>query len=394
MIEFMITAIVALLAAPVILLALEVAFAVLPSSGTAAGRSTGDLSRRTVAVLVPAHDEAAVIGENLAQLRAQLTERDRLVVVAHNCTDDTSHIAARHGAEVVVRNAPAERGKGFALDFGLKHLQADPPDIVVIVDADCHVHDDAIQTLARNATDTESAVQALYLMEPHDCAGPGQRVSAFAFLLKNHIRLLGLKRMGLPSHLVGSGMAFPWSLIRAARLANGHIVEDMQLGVDLVCGGHPAVFCPDAVVTSRFPLEKTSQITQRKRWEHGHLQMIGSQVPKLIRSSVGSRSLKALLFALDLAIPPLTVFASLLAVAAATVGVAAWFGFGVVQWIVLMGLVGLFVLALAAVWWRFGRRVLPLNAVMAVPAYMASKSGIYSSYFTGRQQEWVRTKRD
>lgn len=394
MIAVTLTAIIVFLAIPVVLLALEVAFAVLSTDSITAKQNDDETSPLKVAVLVPAHNEAAVIGKNLTQLRAQLAEQDRLVVVAHNCTDDTRHVAARHGAEVVVRDAPAERGKGYALDFGLRHLQTDPPDIVVIVDADCHAQDGAMQTLARTAADTGAPIQALYLMEPHEHAGPGQRVSAFAFLVKNHIRLLGLKRMGLPSHLVGSGMAFPWPLIRDARLASGHIVEDMQLGVDLVCDGHPAVFCPAARVTSAFPLGDASQVSQRKRWEHGHLQMIGSQVPKLVGASIVNRSLTTLLFALDLAIPPLTVFALLLGLSLAIASLAAWFGVGVTQWAILVGLAGLFALSVAAAWWRFGRAVLPTKAILAVPAYIASKSGIYFSFWGNRQQEWVRTKRD
>ena len=394
MIAVTLTAIIVFLAIPVVLLALEVAFAVLSTDSITAKQNDDETSPLKVAVLVPAHNEAAVIGKNLTQLRAQLAEQDRLVVVAHNCTDDTRHVAARHGAEVVVRDAPAERGKGYALDFGLRHLLTDPPDIVVIVDADCHAQDGAMQTLARTAADTGAPIQALYLMEPHERAGPGQRVSAFAFLVKNHIRLLGLKRMGLPSHLVGSGMAFPWPLIRDARLASGHIVEDMQLGVDLVCDGHPAVFCPAARVTSAFPLGEASQVSQRKRWEHGHLQMIGSQVPKLIKASIADRSLTTLLFALDLAIPPLTVFALLLGLSLAIASLAAWFGVGVTQWAMLVGLAGLFALSVATAWWRFGRAVLPTKAILAVPAYIASKSGIYFSFLGNRQQEWVRTKRD
>ena len=41
-------------------------------------------------------------------------------------------------------------------------------------------------------------------------------------------RLRDLALLGLPCLLTGTGMAFPWELIRGANLATGNIVEDMS----------------------------------------------------------------------------------------------------------------------------------------------------------------------
>ncbi|MGY1686371.1 MULTISPECIES: glycosyltransferase family 2 protein [unclassified Geodermatophilus] len=51
-------------------------------------------------VLIPAHDEAANIGDTLDALQRQTRRPDRVVVVADNCTDDTARIARERGAEV------------------------------------------------------------------------------------------------------------------------------------------------------------------------------------------------------------------------------------------------------------------------------------------------------
>ena len=55
-------------------------------------------------------------------------------------------------------------------------------------------------------------------------------------------------------------MAFPWDVIRSANLANGFIVEDMKLGLDLALAGHSPVFCPSATVTSTFPTSGTRRL--------------------------------------------------------------------------------------------------------------------------------------
>ena len=52
---------------------------------------------------------------------------------------------ARSGAEVIERRDLAKQGKGYALDFALAHLDANPPDIVIVIDADCRVSDGAIE---------------------------------------------------------------------------------------------------------------------------------------------------------------------------------------------------------------------------------------------------------
>src|SRR5437899_2242504 len=95
------------------------------------------LRRPSLAVIVPAHDEEQGIASTLRSIAAQLEDRDRVVVVADNCSDRTAEIAAAAGAEVTSRHDPARRGKGFALDHGLEFVvRTGAPEVVVIVDAD------------------------------------------------------------------------------------------------------------------------------------------------------------------------------------------------------------------------------------------------------------------
>ena len=79
-----------------------------------------------VAVLVPAHNESVNVLPTIACLRRQLGARDRLLVIADNCQDDTAELARAAGAEVVERQHAELRGKGYALAFGVDHLRAAP----------------------------------------------------------------------------------------------------------------------------------------------------------------------------------------------------------------------------------------------------------------------------
>src|SRR5262245_1093362 len=81
-----------------------------------------------LAVVVPAHDEETTIPACLRSMRAAI-EADgggtRLVVVADACSDATARVAEGMGAHVLVRDDPAERGKGFALRHAWQALRAE-----------------------------------------------------------------------------------------------------------------------------------------------------------------------------------------------------------------------------------------------------------------------------
>ncbi|GAB4384611.1 MAG: glycosyltransferase family 2 protein [Elainellaceae cyanobacterium] len=347
-----------------------------------------------IAVLVPAHNEASGIQQVLENLLPQLSDRDRLVVIADNCTDETAAIARSTGATVIERCDQERRGKGYALDYGVRFLEADPPDAVVIVDADCIVQPGTLSRISRQAVTSGRPVQALYLMERPAHPTPKDAVSALAFLVKNGVRPQGLARLNLPCLLDGTGMAFPWAVIQQAMLASGNIVEDMQLGVDLAIAGHPVAFSPNTRVTGLLPQQEQAAKSQRTRWEHGHLQTIFTQVPKLISSAIRKRRFDLLALALDLSIPPLSLLVMLWIAAA---GLAVLAGLLGLSWFpaTVLGAEGLFLmLAILLAWLGLGRSELPLQTLLAVPLYLLWKIPLYLAFVIRPQQEWVRTERD
>jgi cellulose synthase/poly-beta-1,6-N-acetylglucosamine synthase-like glycosyltransferase len=355
--------------------------------------------RPTIAVLVPAHNEAAGIADTLALLLPQLTVRDRLVVVADNCTDATAAIAraaTTHatGAEVIERLDGERRGKGYALDFGLRHLGQDPPALVLTVDADCRVDPGALDMLAHVCGQTGRPVQALYLMCSPEGAGLKTRIAEFAWLVKNQARPLGMLRLGLPCQLMGTGMAFPWQLAVQMNLANANIVEDMKLGVDLALLGHPALFCPDARVTSLFPTADAAVKTQRTRWEHGHLSLILQEVPRLLVAALVRADIGVLGLALDLLVPPLALLTTLLVVVFALTALSAWLGLSALPLLLSTAAVGLMLIAVLIAWHGWGRRVVSLVDLLTVPFYVLAKMPLYLKFWTRRQKEWIRTDRE
>jgi cellulose synthase/poly-beta-1,6-N-acetylglucosamine synthase-like glycosyltransferase len=345
-----------------------------------------------LAVLIPAHNEAAGISATLSSIRSQLKPTDRLLVVADNCTDATADVARRCGAEVIERQQADLRGKGYALDFGLRHLAADPPSVLVIVDADCTLGEGCLQHLANACVRSGRPVQALYLMNAPAEAPLRLRMAAFTWRIKNWLRPLGALRLGAPCPLMGTGMAFPWQLIIKANLASGHLVEDMKLGIDLAREGHPPLFVPEARVDSVFPMSNEAAQAQRSRWEHGHLSTMLSDGPSLLWSGLRARDARLVAMALDLMVPPLTLLLGLVlldlllgAVVSAAVG----------PWPMGIALTGLILVLASSIraWWMVGRDLLSIGDLLRAPAHLFMKIPMYLKFASRRQKEWVRTER-
>lgn len=350
--------------------------------------------RPRVGVVVPAHDESLLVEGTVRSIAVQLSGADRLLVVADNCSDDTAAKAAAAGAEVIERRDEKRRGKGYALDFGVRHLKADPVDVVVVIDADCQPGAGAVDLLAAKCMNALRPVQASYLMQLPAQAALAARLAQFAWLVRNRVRPLGCHRLGLPCQLMGSGMAFPWGLISAAPLATAHIAEDLILGIALARSGAPPLFCPEAEVRGFFPATAEGRQAQHLRWEHGHLAALLGEAPRLLAEGLHRRDYSRIALALDVMVPPLSLLAlSILALAAAS----ALLLLADARALVALGLTAAaFVLLASTVlvsWLRYGRDVLPLSDLLHVPAYALSKVPIYLRFVGRRQMEWVRSRR-
>jgi cellulose synthase/poly-beta-1,6-N-acetylglucosamine synthase-like glycosyltransferase len=351
-------------------------------------------ARRRIAVLVPAHDEAAGILHTLESVLPQLHEGDRVLVVADNCTDDTAAIARQAGAVVVERFHATERGKGFALAHGVDALRADSPGLVVILDADCVLAPGALAALTECVMTWRRPAQALYLMLAPPQASLPRRLAQFAWRVRNWVRPAGWHRLGLPCQLMGTGMAFTWAMLRDAPLANASIVEDMKLGIDLGMRGQAPMLCAEALVTSMFPEAAAATQSQRTRWEHGHLEMILREVPAMLAKALQERDGRLAGMALDLCVPPLALLAAaLLAGLALAIGVGVW-----TETVAIVAVYGVLLASFAAaalIAWKIrGSDLVRLLELASIPFYIARKIPLYLRFVVRRQKQWVRTDRD
>jgi cellulose synthase/poly-beta-1,6-N-acetylglucosamine synthase-like glycosyltransferase len=378
------------LAAAALVVLIEISAAMLSNQRAASRSLTGE--RSPVVVLIPAHDEGCGIVPTLDDVKRQLRPSDRLLVVADNCTDDTAAVAETAGAQVVERQNDQKRGKGYALDFGLRSLREGDPNIVIIIDADCRLEPGVIDQLARTCHSTGRPVQALYLMGAPEQAVLNHAIAEFAWRIKNDLRPRGLRALGLPCQLMGSGMAFPRSVFAAVDVATGHLAEDLELGLQLARAGHAPLFCPGAVVRSVFPNNEAASVTQRQRWEHGHLAVLAGTVLPSAWAALRDRNWPLLALSVDAGVPPMVLLAVLTS-AAFLASLFGWVG-GTGKAALIVNSVGLgwLVLALALAWMACGRDLLTRATLSSLGPFLKRKVGIYARAFAPNKT-WTRTGR-
>ena len=327
-------------------------------------------------------------------LLPQVTEQDQIIVIADNCHDNTAELAKSTGVKVLERENLIERGKGYALDYAIQQIKHAPPEVLVILDGDCIIEPNTIKNITCMAIATGRPVQATYLMEQPENPSLKDNISMFSIKVKNKVRLLGLNRLGWHSLLTGSGMAFPWSLISQVSLAGSKTTDDMQLTVDLALAGSTPVFCENALVVGRLMKDRDAQ-SQRSRWEHGHLEMILIEVPRLLKAFLTTGNFAALGLALDIFIPPLSLL------------VMAWLASAIVAWlaaivmgislipVVIISIAGVFLISgVLLAWSKFGRSDLPVKNLVAIPFYVLGKIPIYLKFLVKPQSRWLKTERD
>lgn len=136
------------------------------------------LARTSVAVIIPAQNEAATIGAVLNAVQRWTGVVDELVVVDDHSNDDTVTIASHHGGHIVNHFGPS--GKGQAMAAG---LAATTSDLVVFLDADVlNTTEDFVPRLLQPLVERSDVqlVKGYYERPLHDMPTGGGRVNELA----------------------------------------------------------------------------------------------------------------------------------------------------------------------------------------------------------------------
>ncbi len=241
-----------------------------------------------LAILVPAHNEAAHIERCLRSLQQAANELTTIIVIADNCSDNTAEIARQAGVRVIERHNAAERGKGFALAYAIAQLWAEDFAAFVIVDADTIVAPNFVTAMQARFADRADAVQCRYGVLNAQAA-PRTRLLNIALLAFNVLRPRGRERWGLSAGLLGNGFGLARATLAAVQHSAHSIVEDLEYHLKLVRAGRRVQFADETTVLAEMPVAGAGVTTQRARWEGGKLQMLRQYAGVLLRDVFSGR---------------------------------------------------------------------------------------------------------
>ncbi|MDX6436796.1 MAG: hypothetical protein QOK34_1630 [Gaiellaceae bacterium] len=248
----------------------------------------GDAGPGKVVVVIPAHNEAVLIGEALESLAAQTRIADEVIVIADRCSDLTSQVAVAHSAtaRLTIQNRDNKAG---ALNQALTHLlpRLSDNDAVLMMDADTTLSPTFISEAAWRLREPKGerpqvgAVGGVFLGHP---------VRGFLAHIQNneyvrYAREIG-RRKGRADVLTGTATLFSASALRAVDRARSSgelppgtgiygidaLTEDNELTLALKHVGYRCV-SPKACLSGTELMRTTARLFhQRLRWQRGALQ--------------------------------------------------------------------------------------------------------------------------
>ena len=237
-----------------------------------------------ILALVPAHNEALLIGATVRTLLAQIYPqgRWRVLVIADNCTDDTAAQARAAGADCLERNDLEHRGKPHAIAWAIDQISLRDFDAVTIVDADVIVAPDFAAGLANEAPLNGKAVQPY-----NDVRNPGEttltRMSAVFAAARFQGSFLLKARVGLSIPL-SAGLCVGTEILRRYGWDAFSLCEDWELYSSLTARGVPVGLATEAHLYAQETKSLRQSGRQRRRWMLGKLAVLGAWGGRIVLS--------------------------------------------------------------------------------------------------------------
>ena len=278
-------------------------------------RSTG---RRRLRVVIPAHNEAVVLGRLLEDLELQTHQDHSVWVLADRCTDGTVDSIADRAA--VDERLEGPDGKGAVIAWHLARHPLEPDEALVVLDADNRIPPELLARFADELEAGESVLQA-YLDVSNPDASLLTTASALSYWASNRMVQLARRNLGWSADLGGTGMCLTEEALTAAGGFGSSQAEDQELVARLVLAGRRVQWLHDVRIRDEKPESLAVVVKQRTRWAGGKRNVGRRYGPALLRRSWKVRSLGPFDLALRLTQPSRTFLAMVTALLAVVAGI-------------------------------------------------------------------------
>ncbi|MEG1991245.1 MAG: glycosyltransferase family 2 protein, partial [Christensenella sp.] len=190
--------------------------------------------------IIPVYNVKEYLRQCLDSIVNQTYKNYELFVVADNCTDNTARVCENLGAHVYERFNEAQKGKGYALCWGIDRLQKDYDgefDALCVFDADNLAAPDFLEEMNRAlCSDADVAIGYRDTKNIHDSWV--SEVYSIYWLMLQRFYHGARHNIGLSSMVGGTGFAFKLSALGEEGWKTYSITEDVEFSIQQILKGH------------------------------------------------------------------------------------------------------------------------------------------------------------
>jgi cellulose synthase/poly-beta-1,6-N-acetylglucosamine synthase-like glycosyltransferase len=231
-----------------------------------------------IAVFVPSYKEDAVIIHTINELLQVDYPKQSfdVIVIADSLKEET--VSELKKTQAIVIPVSFEKSlKSKSLNFAFNAVDQNY-EIAIIADADNILARDFLANINSLYNQGHRIIQAQRVAK--NLNTPMAVLDGLSEAINNHLFRQGANALGLSSALIGSGMAFPFTLIKEELSKINSAVEDKALQVALVEKGHKILYQKGTLVFDEKVDSTEAYKNQRRRWIAGQYETLRKSFAK------------------------------------------------------------------------------------------------------------------
>jgi cellulose synthase/poly-beta-1,6-N-acetylglucosamine synthase-like glycosyltransferase len=235
------------------------------------------------AIMIPAWNEALVIGVSIDRLMSLDYPRDalRVFLIDDASTDETPQVAAAKEAQypghvIHLRREKGGQGKAHTLNHGLAIVLSDEwMEALLITDADVIFEPDSLRKMTRHLADPQVGAVTAYIKEGSRPGNYMTRFIGYEYITAQAAARRGQNVLGATACLAGGAQLHTRANLVAlgGRIDATSLAEDTFTTFQTQLNGRRVVFEPHAVVWAEEPGSISGLWKQRLRWARGNVQV-------------------------------------------------------------------------------------------------------------------------
>jgi cellulose synthase/poly-beta-1,6-N-acetylglucosamine synthase-like glycosyltransferase len=229
-----------------------------------------------ISIIIPANNEERVIRRCIENFAMQTYKNIELIIVCHNCTDDTQSVSEISVKVIDFRTK--EAGKGIALNRGLEEAKGER---LAYFDADGTTNDRFFEDSLKYIDSGFDCVQSkLGIKNPDNILA---KLQGYEMQIFSTLFCEGRFKLGLNSGICGTGVIIKTKVMKTIGGFGNSLVDDLYLCMELTKRGYKIGFANDCIVYDEKPLTWSGAFIQRTRWYAGHINVLFDKFTEVLK---------------------------------------------------------------------------------------------------------------